>query len=349
MAIKELSVAEINFTHSTPPEFGELKQVADGVYWVRMPLPLGIDHINLWVIEEAESWVIVDTGMNTSATRQHWETILAGPLASKPVRKIIVTHLHPDHIGLAGWFGEKWQIPTYMTRTEYLQARVLSPGRDDFPWETERFFKTAGIPDSEIEQIKALGYGSFGRAVYTLPSAYHRLQDNDELMIGGRMWQVVVGRGHSPEHACLYCDDLKVLISGDQVLPRISSNVSVFAPEPEASPLKDWLESLAEFKDRLPDDIEIFPAHGYPFRGLHGRLDDLIQEHEDKLQSLMEACREPITTVEAMPTLFRREITGFSRLLALGEALAHFHLLRDRGIVTSEDGADGIRRFRRVL
>ncbi|MDA5194026.1 MBL fold metallo-hydrolase [Govanella unica] len=322
--------------------------VADGVYWIRMPLPLALDHINLWALEEADGWTLVDSGMNSSQTQGHWESLITGPMAGKPIKRLIVTHLHPDHFGLAGWFSARWHVPVYMTQSEFLMGSVLSLGRwDELPWAMELFFHRAGLTPDEIANLKTLGYGHFADSVYRPPGGYHRLRDGDSLDIGGREWRIVVGRGHSPEHACLHCPDLGLLIAGDQVLPRISSNVSVYSTEPEANPLKDWLDSLTKLRG-LPADTHVLPAHGYLFTGLHDRLDALTLEHETKLVELAEACGEPMSAVDALPVMFLRDLKGFTRLMALGETIAHFHLLLDRGLVIAEDGQDGVRRFRRT-
>ncbi len=338
-------MAQLAYLHDTVPSPAALIPVADGVFWLRMPLPFSLDHINLWAIEEDDGWTLVDSGINLPDVRGYWEQLIAGPLSQKPLKRLFVTHLHPDHFGLAGWFKARWGIDTWMTALEFYEGKslVLS-GYDELPPEIPWFFRRAGMDDEGLAELPKLGYGHFADSVYPPPIGFRRIVDGEDIMIGGRQWRVVVGSGHSPEHGCLYCPDLRVLISGDQVLPRISSNISVHVTEPEANPLKDWLESLAKFKF-LPEDTRVLPAHGDPFVGLHDRLDALITGHENQLRRLLRAIEQPRTAVDCLPTLFHRELNGFNRLMAIGEALAHLHLLVHRGLARIEEDALGIRRF----
>jgi len=210
--------------------------VAPGVKWQRMPLPFALNHINLWALEDGDGWTLVDTGMKTPQTAATWETILAGPLAGRPIKRVICTHMHPDHVGMAGWLTRRFNCPLWMTRLEYVTCRMLvaDTGREA-PADGLGFYGAAGWSPADLERYKAR-FGEFGNMVYTLPDSFHRLSDRDEIVIGQHRWQAVIGRGHSPEHLCLYCPELRVLISGDQVLPKITSNVSVFPTEPAADP-----------------------------------------------------------------------------------------------------------------
>lgn len=319
------------------PAPGSALEVAPGVWWLRMPLPFVLNHINVWALEDGEGWTLVDTGVHNPATVEAWESVLAGTCGGRPVHRVLVTHMHPDHVGMAGWLVRRFGCPLWMSRLEYLTCRVLvaDTGREA-PEDGVRFYRQAGWSEESLDQYRKR-FGGFGRNVFALPERYHRLSDGDRLRIGGHDWEVVVGRGHSPEHACLYCPALKVLISGDQVLPRISSNVSVFPTEPEADPLGDWIESLAEVRRRVPDDVLVLPSHNEPFSGLHARLEQLAQGHERALERLLArvgelgACR----AVDVFPALFAREIGSDSQLLSMatGESIAHLNHLRARGRV----------------
>lgn len=327
------------------PAADALLEVAEGVFWLRMPLPFSLDHINLWVLDAGDGWAIVDTGLNTGQGRKTWEGLFAGALAGKPVTRVIVTHYHPDHLGLAGWLCERWGVPLEIARTEYLLARTLTLDiRAGPPREAVDFYARAGWSAEQLAVLEARAWGGFAKAVSPLPAGFVRLQDGDVLHIGGRAWRIVTGRGHSPEHSCLVSDGL--MIAGDQVLPRITSNVSVYPTEPRADPLRDWLDSIEALRGIDPH-IRVLPAHNEPFEGLHTRLDQLRDDHREKLAKLEAFCAAPRTVVETFPVLFRRPVTGDSIMAATGEALAHLHWLEARGVIFRDtDGA--VDRFSRA-
>jgi glyoxylase-like metal-dependent hydrolase (beta-lactamase superfamily II) len=267
-------------------------------------------------------------------------------MAGRPVDRIVVTHLHPDHIGCAGWLSETFDAPLWMTRGEYLLCRVLvaDTGRTT-PEAGNRFYRGAGFPLEAMDYYHKM-FGMFGKYVSPVPEAYRRLQDGDCFEIGPDQWQVIIGRGHSPEHACLYCAERNLLISGDQLLPTISPNVSVYPTEPEANPLGDWLESLKMLKASIPADVLVLPAHGRPFRGAHERLDVLIAEHNDGLDKLQVLCREPRRAVDVFPVLFKSEINKHNLILATGESVAHLNYLLDEGRIEVESDTDGVNWYR---
>lgn len=326
------------------PEEGTLLEVAPGIFWLRMPLPFSLDHINLWVLDAGDHWAIVDTGLSSEAVKAHWRALFSGPLRAKPVGRLIVTHYHPDHIGLAGWLASRWQIPLEMSRSEFLLARTLTGDvAERTPADVVRFYAAQGWPEAAVHRLEAGPWGQFGRAVHTLPTGYKRLQAGDRLSIGKRQWTILVGAGHSPEHVCLFDAESRLLISGDQVLARITSNVSVYPTEPEADPLGDWLSSIAALKS-LPEDTLVLPAHNEPFLGLHTRLDQLADDHHRKLDALMAACATPQTAYQCFATLFRKTIADDELQMATGEALAHLQWLAKRGrLIRLDDGTT--RRF----
>ena len=316
------------------PEAGLSIEAAPGVHWLRMPLPMALNHINLWALEDGDGWTVVDAGMQTSPIAAAWESVFAGLMGGRPVKRVICTHMHPDHVGMAGWLTRRFDCPFWMTRLEYVTCRMLvaDTGREA-PADALRFYRACGWKTSDIEFYKAR-FGGFGKMVYTLPDSYRRVSHGDHILIGDRVWQAVIGRGHSPEHLCLYCPQMRLLISGDQVLPKITSNVSVFPTEPDADPLKDWLESLASIRAAVPDDVLVLPAHNEPFYGLHTRIEQLIQGHERSLGRLLDALGEPRTAVDVFSLLFRRPISGEMLQMATGESLAHLNCLIQRGQVT---------------
>lgn len=307
------------------PEPGETIAVAPGVEWVRLPVPGPLKHINVWLVEEEGGVAIVDTGLPLDACKDAWRRILEG----RTVTRVIVTHMHPDHLGLAGWLTTKFGVRLWMTRGEYLTARLLvADARPEPPAEVLALWRGAGWSEEQIAAALARGWGMFAKALHRLPDGYVRVQARDRI---GR-WRAVIGSGHCPEHLCLVDDAAKVMISGDQVLPRISSNVSMTMLEPEGDPLGEWLESLARFRAELPGDLLVLPAHGNPFTGLHARLDALVDGHEKQLARLEDRLREaPRRAVDCFGVMFARPIDDKLLGMATGETLAHLRWLELRG------------------
>ena len=322
------------YPFETKPAPGQTMEVAPGVLWLRMPLPFALDHINLWAISDGANWAVVDTGICPAETTAAWRELFANAADPRPISRLFVTHMHPDHIGMAGWLTRKFGCRLWMTRLEYLNCRVLvsDTGREA-PADGTEFYRRAGWSEAALETYHAR-FGNFGKHVHALPDSYRRIQDGEEIRIGDHAWRVIVGSGHSPEHACLYCPALKVLISGDQVLPRISSNVSVYPMEPDANPMADWFASLAKLKREVPDDVLVLPSHNECFRGLHARLDHLAQGQERALDRLRKSLQEKKRAVDVFGALFARPIGEESMQLlglATGESLACLNYLIQRG------------------
>lgn len=341
--------ASVCYEFSNKPEPGAAMPVAPGVTWLRMPLPFTLGHINLWLIEDGDAWTIVDTGVHTDVTKQVWQEAFGATMQGRPAARVLATHLHPDHVGCAGWLAAHFGVEVWMTREEYLLCRILvaDTGRPT-PEAGIRFYRAAGFPPEAMDHYQRM-FGMFGRYVSPLPESYRRLQDGDELRIGEHRWRVIVGRGHSPEHACLFCPELNLLISGDQLLPTISSNVSVYPTEPAANPLADWLESLEAMKTRVPADVLVLPAHGKPFRGAHGRLEALIAEHRAGLERLERLCREPLRAVDTFPSLFSSAIDNNNLIMATGESLAHLNYLLHDGRIRVETDESGVNWYRATV
>ncbi len=339
--------ARYDYPFAEPPAVGATLEVAPGVRWVRMPLPFSLKWINLWLIEDGDGWTVVDTGIPNSVTKAHWRTIFENELQGRPIKRVIVTHMHPDHIGLAGWMTRKWQCELWITRLEYIQCRMLvaDTGREA-PQAGIDFYRAAGWAQEDLDRYVER-FGGFGKAVSQLPDSFRRLSDGQEISIGDRTWRIVTGCGHSPDHACLWQPELNVLISGDQILPRISSNVSVFPTEPEANPLQDWLDSCAKLKSVVPADVLTLPSHNEPFRGAHKRLDALIEGHETGMKRVLQRLEEPKRALELFPALFARPIDKDSLGMATGETIAHLNCLKGRGLVTSVH-AGGTTLYRRA-
>lgn len=320
----------LRFPFDDLPEPDRALEIAPDLFWTRMPLPMqGLDHINLYLIGHDDGFSIVDTGMKYEPCYEHWKKLLAGQLHGKKIHQIFVTHMHPDHVGLAGWLTRQHDCELYMSRLEYLTCRMLAgdTGRDA-PQAGIDFFRKAGFPESAIESYQKR-FGLFGRMISRLPDSYQRLSDGQMIRLGKQNWRVVTGCGHSPEHACFYNAQDDYLISGDQVLPAISSNVSVHPTEPEANPLRDWLESCKKLRAQVSDDVLVLPSHNTPFFGLHERLKQLENSHARCLNRLkIHLADGPKTVPECFSPLFKRPIEGTELGLATGEAIAHLNYLR---------------------
>jgi glyoxylase-like metal-dependent hydrolase (beta-lactamase superfamily II) len=301
-------------------------------------------------VRDGDGWAGIDSGVQSSDTAAAWRRLFApdGALAQGGLTRLFATHMHPDHVGMAGWLTRKFGCRLWMTRLEYLTCRVLlaDTGREA-PADGINFYRAAGWDEDALENYRAR-FGGFGKLMHALPDSYRRLHDGESLHIGGNAWRVVVGKGHSPEHACLHCAELGLLVSGDQVLPRISSNVSVFPTEPEADPLGDWLGSLDKLRREVPDDVLVLPSHNEPFRGLHARLDYLARSQRQALDRLRRALAKPKRAVDVFGELFGRPIGAEPNLLgmATGESIAHLNHLLQRGEAVKEVDAGGVAWYR---
>jgi glyoxylase-like metal-dependent hydrolase (beta-lactamase superfamily II) len=329
-----------------PPPGGAV-EVAPGVTWVRMPLPYALDHVNLWLLAEEGGFTLVDTGHGDEATRSAWEALGPVLLRGLPVRRVICTHHHPDHIGLAGWMAERWGTELWTTRTEWLEGRANTAGSLAEQEEVAtRFYRGAGVPEEELPAL-ARCFHAYPRNVSRVPPTYRRIRDGEVIAAGGTRWRVRVGRGHAPEHACLLSEERGIFISGDQVLPHISPNVSVWHDEPDADPLAEFLETLAVLRD-VPDGSLVLPSHGHPFRGARQRCEELERHHRERLAASWEACGEPRTAHEVMGVLFRGRLDPHQTTFAVGEAMAHLHRLEAAGEVERVRRPGAPDRFRRL-
>lgn len=322
------------------PAPGELIEVAEGVGWIRLPLPGSLRHINVWALDDRDAdgdgVALVDTGMDLPQPRAAWDALFAGPLAGRRVTRVIVTHFHPDHLGLAGWLCRRFGVALWMTRTEWLLARLLcAEAGHAAPPDALASLRLAGWDEARIADEMEKGWARHAEWINPLPSGFVRIADDDRLAVGARTWRVVIGSGHTPEHACLVDEEGGLMISGDQVLPRISSNVSLFAHEPDGDPLGDWLASIERLAG-LPRDLLVLPAHGEPFTGLHDRLRALRDGHLEKLDALHACLSEPRRAVDCFMTLYGRVIDDAVFWLASGEAMAHLRWLEVTGRATRE-------------
>ena len=332
------------FPFAEPPAAGGVSEVAPGVYWLRMPLPFALNHINLWLVREANGWTAVDCGIALPDTRDHWETILSQVLGPAPLTRVLVTHFHPDHFGNAGWLTQRFAAPLWMTETEFLTAHAQYQTLAGFGSEaTAELFREHGLDDKRVRDIAGRG-SSYRKIVAEPPSRFVRMLDGNEFLIGGNSWRVIIGYGHAPEHAALYCEALGVLISGDMLLPRISTNVSVWPNKPESDPLDLFLRSIDRFTE-LPRDTLVLPSHGLPFRGAHHRVKLLHEHHADRLAEVLEACARPQSAADLLPVLFHRALDTHQIFFAMGESIAHLNYLWLKDRLSRTRGTDGVYRF----
>jgi glyoxylase-like metal-dependent hydrolase (beta-lactamase superfamily II) len=360
------------------PAPGTTLELAPGVRWIRMGLPFALDHINLWLLRDEldgrAGWTVVDCCVARDEAKAQWEQIFATQLEGLPILRVIVTHMHPDHIGLAQWLCERWSTAAepsqggatpsggsnprsggawgswtcrmWISATDFNAARIATQSTTGFGGDNAaRFFASHGLVDpGAVEKIRARG-SYYASMVPAVPGSFRRMQDGDEVVIGGRSWRCISGYGHAPEHISLYCDELHLLISGDMMLPRISTNISVHDVEPESNPLPAFLASIDKFR-ALPAATLVLPSHGKPFTGLQRRIGQLHLHHRERLAELLEACaRQPMSAADALPLLFKRALDVHQTTFAMGEAIAHLHALWFDGLVRREAGADGVWRF----
>jgi glyoxylase-like metal-dependent hydrolase (beta-lactamase superfamily II) len=339
-----LKMKELRLLRESVPKIGELTEVAPGILWLRLPLPYALDHVNIYLIEDGTGWAAIDTGINSPNTRAIWESILDDQLGGRRLTRVIVTHFHPDHVGLAGWLTERFGLRLFMSAMEYFVC--LSRQLDQSPQRIaayREFYLRGGLPESRAAEIVNVGQG-YPKATTPLPPAYFRLAHHDRLRIGGRAFEIITGGGHAFDQVMLYSASDRLFFSADQILARISPNVTVWPVEPEADSLGAYLRSLESLKKTLLEDALVLPGHNSPFYGVRARIEQLQQHHRDRCAEIAESCQVvPKTVAELTSVVFHRPLDGHQMSFAFGEMAAHVNHLVSRGILEYERG-----RFRTI-
>jgi glyoxylase-like metal-dependent hydrolase (beta-lactamase superfamily II) len=322
------AASALDHPQARPPGRGEAIEIAPGVLWARIPLPFRLDHINIYFLDDGDGWAVIDTGIASQASKDAWDQLLAGPLSGRRLTRLVVTHVHPDHIGLAGWLTERFDMPLLTSQTAYLECLSMSldPGRLEAKVYTD-FYRRNGLDEETNRRLSTLGHG-YLRMITTLPSTFERLVAGDRLRIGGRDLAVLSGDGHSPEQIMLHDEAARLLIVADQVLVKISPNVSVSPVDPHGDPLGLYLRSLTALRRDVAPDALILTGHGLPFVGLRQRIDQLVQHHEARCAALYQACRAgPRAPAELLGVIFPRELDPHQMGFAFNELLAHINFM----------------------
>ncbi|QBF33541.1 MBL fold metallo-hydrolase [Thalassococcus sp. S3] len=339
----------LRYPWDTPPERGEAIEVAPGVLWMRLPLPMKLDHVNIYALDDGESWTVIDTGFASKLSKSIWTELMAGPLGGKPVGRVVVTHHHPDHVGLAGWFQSEHSAELITTRTSWLFARMLMLDvQTELPPETLSFYRSAGMDPEILSQRASERPFNFADVVAPMPLGYTRIKQGDVIRMGGRDWDVHIGNGHAPEHATFWSRDCNLVLGGDQMLPSISPNIGVYATEPMADPVSDWLEACERLSALARPDHLVLGGHKLPFTGLPTRMRQLVENHHGALRRLLGHLDEPKTAADCFAPLFKRTIGAGEYGLALVEAVAHCSHLYQAGDVTREMREDGAWLYQRA-
>ena len=325
----------LRYPWDVPPAEGEATEVAPGVLWFRLPLPMKLDHVNVYALDEGDSWTVIDTGFASRRGKDIWRGLMAGPLGGKPISRVVVTHHHPDHIGLAGWLQTEFGAELVTTRTAWLTARMLTLDVQEVPLaESLSFYRKAGMAAALYDKRASERPFNFSDVVAPLPLGFTRIRQDDVIRMGGRDWEVHIGNGHAPEHATFWSRDDNLVIAGDQILSSISPNIGVYPTEPMADPIGEWLEACERLLPLAHEDHLVLGGHKLPFTGLPTRLKQLIENHHSALRRLLTHIDTPKSASECFGSLFKRNIGEAEYGLALVEAVAHLSHLYQAGEAT---------------
>ncbi|WP_068545449.1 MBL fold metallo-hydrolase [Thalassotalea crassostreae] len=334
--------SKLNYPFSIPEKY-QKQLIGDGIYWFRVPLPFKLDHINLYLIEDGDGWCLIDTGMGTNYSKQYWQDVEHNILDNKPINKIVITHTHPDHVGLASWLQKKHDCPILISQREYdMMAYLFSISGSSPPKYYLDYLLRAGMSPEFTDKVKEERDDGFDKAVDGLPRRCQFIRHEDVIELGDHRFEIIIGSGHSPAHASLYCKELGLLFSGDQVIPEIPSMVTLYPKNPKfkdhrkQNPLGRWLNALNGLK-QLPSDTLVLPAHSKPFIGLHKRVDEIIENHCKLLNKLLAALTQPRTVSQTLMPIYKRKVKDNIYVMFISELLAHIQFLEQLTLVKREE------------
>ena len=336
----------LQFPYEEAPKMGEVREIVPGILWACLPLPFALNHVNVYFIEDGKGWAVFDNGVFSKKMCEFWEQLLAGPLGGRPITKVIVSHHHPDHIGMSGWLCEKYDAPLLISQTAYLMCVNLSlnPRQDRASFYYD-FYRRYGMEEETARLITTSGH-RYLTMVSELPETFLRLLSGDELYIGGRRCRVLQGDGHAPEQIMLYIPDENILLAADQVMAKISPNVSVWSTDPDSDPLGHFLRSLRLLEANIPGDPLVLAGHKLPFYGLHQRCRELVAHHDERCAIIAEAClKGPKSVADLVPYVFPRELDPQQHGFAFSEVHAHVNRMIRRGEVHWIEPQDGVYRI----
>ena len=336
----------IRYPWDQPPNNGEIREIAEGIIWLRLPLPMKLDHVNIYILDDGDGWTLIDTGMKTRKVIGMWQNLIDNILSGKPIKRVIATHHHPDHVGLHGWFVEHYGAEYVSTQVAYLTARMLTLDTQETYLESQiSFYRKAGMRSDLFEARKSERPFNFSDIVHPIPIGFKQISEGDKIEMGGRTWDIRVDHGHAPDHATFWSCDDRLVLSGDQIIPSISSNIGVYPTEPDANPLKEWMISCERLKQFSKGDQLALPGHKLPFSGMPLRLTQLLENHNGALDRLRLDLKTPKTAGEVMPAIFKRNIEDSEYSLGLVEALAHCNYLWHAGEIRRSLDDDGAYRW----
>ncbi|HEX2728664.1 MAG TPA: MBL fold metallo-hydrolase [Rubrobacteraceae bacterium] len=302
---------------------GEVERVFEGMYQLKLPVPFPLKFIASYLVEGGGGWTIIDPGFDYPPAREAWEAGAAGLSLNldRDVERIVVTHLHPDHIGLARWLEERSGAQVWMLEGEIENARhVWDPARGSEGF--VRFLISNGMDPETAESTAGTT-----RLGIRLPERLIPLRQGDTFDLGDGEVRVVHTPGHSDFHFVLHDERRRLLFAGDHLLLKITPNIGLWtytAPRP----LERYLASLSGLQG-LGVEL-VFPGHGPLFHDLDGRIDELILHHEDRLAVMHSSFDgEPATPFEVARRVFPDDLTDHQLRFALAETLAHLEHLMD--------------------